>query len=319
MTFSASYDRTTKIVSAIVCLGLLAVALAVHNIFVAGLSLLVLLLSYAYSPRQYTVAGRSILVTRAAGTARISLDEVREARRATSEDLRGCIRLWGSGGLFGYYGLFSTSKLGKSTWYVTNRRNATVVITPEKTCLFSPDAPEAFLSAIRVSAPVPAAPAPPLFKMKRSFGAAASVIFGVVAVAGIAAVIFATMYSPGVPGYTLTPDSLTIHDRLYPVTLSRSAVDIAHIQIVDLIQNAKWRPTSRINGFSNSHYHSGWFRVAGGKKVRLYRTSGQRLVLIPPKNNGAEVLYQAANPEKFIEQVRAKWGAPASGHGNGGK
>ena len=124
MTFSASYDRTTKIISAVVCLGLLAVIFAVHSIALACLSLLVMFLGYAYSPRAYGFDGRAISVKRLAGSVRIPLDEVRAARKATPDDFRGCIRLWGSGGLFGYYGLFSTSKLGRSTWYVTNRSNA---------------------------------------------------------------------------------------------------------------------------------------------------------------------------------------------------
>jgi hypothetical protein len=154
MTFSASYDRNTKIISAIVCLGLLAVIVAVHNFVLTSLSLLVIFLCFAYSPRGYLFAGRSILVKRLAGTARVPLDELREARRATPDDFRGGIRLWGSGGLFGYYGLFSTTKLGKSTWYVTNRSNSVVVVTAAKTVLFSPDGAEEFLAAIRAAATV---------------------------------------------------------------------------------------------------------------------------------------------------------------------
>lgn len=155
MAFQLSYDRTTKIVSTVVCLGLLAIVVAVHNLVVAFLSILVLAVSYAYSPRGYVVDGDSILVKRIAGSARVSLTGVREGRRATQEDLRGCIRLGGSGGLFGYYGLFSTSKLGKSTWYVTNRANSIVVITAAKTVLFSPDDTEGFLAACRRSPAVP--------------------------------------------------------------------------------------------------------------------------------------------------------------------
>ena len=154
MRFSASYDRTTKILSTIVCLGLLAVIVIVHNFVLSCMSLLVIVLCFAYSPRGYVLDGGSILVQRLAGTIRIPLDELREVRRTTPDDFRGGIRLWGSGGLFGYYGLFSTAKLGKSTWYVTNRSNGVVVITAAKTVLFSPDGAEVFLAAIRAGAPV---------------------------------------------------------------------------------------------------------------------------------------------------------------------
>src|SRR5271166_5844996 len=112
MTFSASYDSFTKFLSAFVCLGFLAVILASHNIIISALALVVILISFAYSPRGYVVSDRSILVRRLAGGVRIPLDDVRELRRSTEDDLRGCIRLRGSGGLFGYYGLFRSSKLG---------------------------------------------------------------------------------------------------------------------------------------------------------------------------------------------------------------
>jgi len=112
--------------------------------------------SYAWSPRGYAVSDGYIEVNRLIGRARISLDGLREARAATKDDFRGCLRLFGNGGLFGYYGMFRTSKLGKSTWYVTNRGKAVVVVTGEKTVLFSPDNVEGFIAAIGApTAPVP--------------------------------------------------------------------------------------------------------------------------------------------------------------------
>lgn len=153
--FAASYDTATKVVSGVVCAGLLAAAAAtmaaVHNIFVGGLVLLTLALTYAYSPRGYRVAERSILVNRLVGKVRVPLEGIREARRIRADDLRGCIRLWGSGGLFGYYGLFRTASLGRCTWYVTNRKNAVVVIGASKTTVYSPDDVDGFLAAIASS------------------------------------------------------------------------------------------------------------------------------------------------------------------------
>ena len=73
---------------------------------------------------------------------------------------RGCIRLGGSGGLFGYYGLFSTAKLGKSHLVRTDRSHSIVVITPAKTVLLSPDDPEGFLNTLRTYAPVSASSPP---------------------------------------------------------------------------------------------------------------------------------------------------------------
>ena len=158
---SASYDRTTKIFQHCCVSGFAGGNLCCsqhHSVLPVAVRHDSCV--YAYSPRGYSLDGRSILVERLAGPVRIALDDVREVRRATPDDFRGCIRLGGSGGLFGYYGLFSTAKLGKSTWYVTNRSNSVVVITAAKTVLFSPDDPEAFSTTIRAYAPVSASSSP---------------------------------------------------------------------------------------------------------------------------------------------------------------
>jgi hypothetical protein len=64
----------------------------------------------------------------------------------------------------------------------------------------------------------------------------------------------------------------------------------------------------RTNGFANSHYRAGWFRVAGGQTVRLYRTDSTRLVLIPPRREGAPVLLEVRQPELFLDKLRREWG-----------
>jgi hypothetical protein len=146
--FTASYDGTTKVLSVVVCLGLCAAVLLVHNLFVTFTSVAVIVLGYAYSPRSYSISGREIIVKRLIGSVRVPLDRLKEARLVTPDDLRGGIRLWGSGGMFGYYGLFRTTKLGNCRWYVTNRRNMVVVVTESKTTLYSPDDTEGFLAAV---------------------------------------------------------------------------------------------------------------------------------------------------------------------------
>jgi hypothetical protein len=319
MRFSASYDLTAKIISGFLCLALLAPVVAAHSFAIDCLSLLILAACVAYSPRSYVIEGQSILVQRLAGAARVPLQDVREARRTTPEDLRGCIRLWGSGGLFGYYGLFRTSKLGKSTWYVTSRKNSVVVITAAKTVLFSPDDPDGFLATIRAAAPIHQSHAPAPIAPAGYGGSWGKWIAGLLAIAGMGAGLVAINYSPGIPGYTLTAETLVIHDRLYPVTLHASAVDISQIRIVDLANDAEWRTTARTNGFGNAHYRSGWFRVANGQKVRLYQADSSVVVLLPPKGDGAPVLYQAAEPDKFIHEILTAWGASARSSAKAGK
>jgi hypothetical protein len=310
-SFSASYDKATKWISAGIFVLLLVLTLVIPGVFMGCLGALLLLATYAWSPRSYTISERSILVKRLIGTVRIPLDGIREARIATPDDFRDCIRLLGNGGLFGYYGQFSTAKLGECKWYVTNQSNAVVIVTRTGTTVFSPDDANGFLAAIQASVPVPpATPGEPLLNSLQSYKRgvpASTLVGGAIAIVVLAVVAFAFAYSPGPPNYTLTAQSLTIHDRFYPVTLQAAGVDTGHIRLIDFGVDTEWRPTARTNGFANAHYRSGWFRVASGQTVRLYHADGTRLVLLPPKGTGAPVLLETTHPEKFIRAVHQAW------------
>jgi Bacterial PH domain len=308
--FSTSYDTATKVMSAVACLVLLIGASAVHNLPVACLALAIFGLGFAYSPREYVVSNSSITVKRLVGDVFIPLEGMREARAITKDDLRGCIRLWGSGGLFGYYGLFRTRALGICSWYVTNRSQAVVMRTAAKTVLFSPDDKDGFLLALRDAAPTGSVFTPEPFagiQPSRSRNPAALLIGIAIALSAAGLAAWAILYSPGPPAYTLTRDKLTIHDKFYPVTLQAVAVDVAHVHVVDLAEEPDWRPVARTNGFANAHYRSGWFRAANGRTMRLYQAGGTRLVLLPPNGNGVAVLYQADAPDEFVREITGRW------------
>ena len=306
-SFSASLDRTTKIISAIVLVVLGFAALAAQSIVVAFLGAAVIAVSYAYSPRGYEIAERSIIVRRLIGRVRIPLDDIRELRAANRDDFRGCIRLWGNGGFFGYYGLFRTSKLGKCTWYVTNRANAIVLINAAKTVVLSPDNVESFLAAVRSTAPVPAMTDGALNGAIEPRGAGFGWIGIAIAAVALGVVGFAFWYAPGPPKLSLTAEALAIHDRFYPVTLHAADVDVAHVRVVDLTVDKDWQPTKHTGGFANSHYRSGWFQAANGQEIRLYEAGSKRLVLLPPRGDGAAVLVEAPEPDRFVDEVQRTW------------
>jgi hypothetical protein len=314
MYFTVSYDTAVKAISAAIMAILVVVAWASQSGMTWAVGALIVLLCFAWSPRGYRVENRWIVVNRLAGKARIALDDVREVRETTGDDFTGCIRLFGNGGVFGYYGLFRTTKLGKTTWYLTNRKRSVLVVTGSKTVLFSPDDLEGFLAAIRSSVPVAEASAdrPVLSRGLSSPGRSAKptgmIIGGAVALVALIVVAFTLLYSPGPPSYTLTSEALTIHDRFYPVTLPRANVEVDGIRVVSFAADPEWAPVERTNGFANGHYHSGTFRLASGQKVRMYRAEGKELVLLPGKGNGTTVLLETPDPDKFMAAVKQVWG-----------
>ncbi len=307
--FAAPYDRTTKIVSAAGCGVLLAVAVLAPHIVFRVAAILIVGLTYAFSPRGYEVTAEAIVVRRLIGNKRLPLAGVRAAGRVDAGDLRGAVRLWGSGGMFGYYGLFQTSRLGRCWWYVTDRKNAVAVAASGGTVVFSPDDVEGFLAAVPLAggAPLPDEAFPGRGKRRGSRRPAVLWIGGGVVLAAAVLASLAITYSPGPPKLDLTARGLTIHDRFYPVSIDAAAVDVARIRVVDLDVDTAWRPTVRTDGFANAHYRSGWFRTVNGQKVRLYQAGRRRLVLFPPKGDAAPVLLEVSRPEDFVEQVRGRW------------
>ncbi|MCC6589004.1 MAG: hypothetical protein IT168_20065 [Bryobacterales bacterium] len=306
--FPAPYDRTTKIVTAVSCGLLLGVALLIRQPVVTVISALIIGLAYAYSPRSYRVTNEEIAIRRLVGSVSIPIGAITELRNATPEDLRGSLRLFGSGGMFGYYGLFRTSRLGRAWWYVTDRSRMVVVVTDTGTSLLSPENPQEFLEVCHRYTPVRAAAQTGEPIPRRSRWQSAAVWVGIaVGVLSIGLVAAAFLYAPGPPQWTLTPESLRVHDRFYPVTVNASEVDVDHVRVVDIRTDAEWRPTMRTNGFANSHYRSGWFRTANGQSVRMYRAQATSLVLLPAKDHATPVLIEVADPLAFKGQIQREW------------
>jgi hypothetical protein len=78
------------------------------------------------------------------------LIDIKSIELLDKESLKGTIRTFGVGGLFGYWGKFSNNKIGVMTWYATKRENAVLITTfSNKKVLLTPDNPELFVSVIR--------------------------------------------------------------------------------------------------------------------------------------------------------------------------
>lgn len=263
MRLAAKYDRIAKTVSPLVALILIIIGAFTQPLLIAIIGGVTLAIAFGYSTLGYEISESNVVVHRLFGNVSIPVPEITIARAATAEDLRGTMRIWGSGGVFGYYGLFRTSKLGNCTWYVTDRGKCVILRTQLKTFVISPDEVEGFLSAL--SPLISGAAEEPAPDFARKSGRR-RILLGLSAGLVLLAVWFAMSYSPGIPGYSLTPDSLAIQDRFYPVTLKRDQVDLANVRVIDLNREPEWKAALRVNGFANQHYRSGWFRLATNRR-----------------------------------------------------
>jgi hypothetical protein len=109
------------------------------SLVLAGL-LLILLITYSFSPRKYSIWQGELIIHRLIGSVRIPLTDIAEVRKIDKGDLRGSIRTFGVGGLFGNFGKFYNRKFGRMTFFVTQNKNLLLIFTKKgKKIVLSPD------------------------------------------------------------------------------------------------------------------------------------------------------------------------------------
>ena len=157
MIYKNPFDRTTKVVSSLTCLLLLSIIIKfwfdedglLIPVLISILFALTLGLSYAWSPKQFETDASNITIRKIWQSIVIPRDTIIESRLLEADDIKGSIRLMGSGGLFGYYGKFTNSKLKTYNLQAGNRVNLVMIKTADKTYVLTPDNREAFLKDVQ--------------------------------------------------------------------------------------------------------------------------------------------------------------------------
>ena len=92
-------------------------------------------------PRYLLVDDKSIVITHPIGQTVILKSDIIEVRAADRTELLGSIRLFGSGGFFGWFGIFHNSKLGVYRIYCGQLENLYLVKTLTRKYIISSSVP----------------------------------------------------------------------------------------------------------------------------------------------------------------------------------
>ena len=92
-------------------------------------------------PRYLLVDDKSIVITHPIGQSVILKSEIADIRAVERSELRGSIRLFGSGGFFGWFGIFRNSKLGTYRLYSGQLENLYLIKTSTKSYIISSSVP----------------------------------------------------------------------------------------------------------------------------------------------------------------------------------
>lgn len=160
--FKASMSRATQYLSyginivVIVTTALVAATLSVQtSLFFLLLPIPIVsigLVTYMFRPLGYTLNVSSLDIVRPKGALSVPYTSIRQGTlipKFFASDFRYAIRAFGSGGFFGYYGIFWVKKYGFFRAYLT--RLSTIVdieCTDGKHIVVSPDDAEGFLNTL---------------------------------------------------------------------------------------------------------------------------------------------------------------------------
>ena len=107
---------------------------------------LIYFITYGFRPIHYQVLEDVLIIHRPIADVKIETSEKKSVEVLEKEMLQSIIRVFGVGGLFGYYGKFANTKMGMMTWYATRRDKAVLIITTTgKKIILTPDEPEKFI------------------------------------------------------------------------------------------------------------------------------------------------------------------------------
>jgi len=117
--------------------------------FAAALCLGIPLVAYLYSPREYALTDQDLIVRRPVGDLLIPLRSITSVR-TTDKWLGFSVKTFpgGNSGLFGMYGTFYNSELGRFRMYAQRASNAVILDTADEPILVTPDERDAFVDDV---------------------------------------------------------------------------------------------------------------------------------------------------------------------------
>ena len=155
MEYKASLDQAAKIITGLI--SVLFLSIATWNVWLiysgsdstvqfAGntihviLKLVIYAFCYLFRPVCYVVGKTGLTIKRPLKDYHLDLIKIKNVTMASDESMKWTARIFGVGGLFGYFGKFSNQTFGSMTWFATQRKNYLVLeTTNNRKIVLTPD------------------------------------------------------------------------------------------------------------------------------------------------------------------------------------
>lgn len=317
MRFAAPWDRTLRLATWIASAVLVVVALAIARLaatsgdagatafggVVAALVVLVLVLTWAFSPTGYVLDGDAVRIERRArAPLEIPLASIRAAGPLPDGAVLKALRLGGSGGLFGWYGRHWTRTLGELRIHATRRTGLVQLDTAAARWVLTPEPADRFLEAVlaRAKGAVLAPAEGPHARHPLPSGVWLRVVALVLAIPLLAAAVVAGSFAWAPEGVTVDGGAVRIQ-RLHAAAVEIPLSTVREVRPVtrDLVAGM-----SKVAGFTGPGGHAfGKFRSPRLGEFQLYVWNRGPWVLL--ETDGGRVVLTPGDDQRFIADVRA--------------
>jgi len=159
MKEKVTLDTLAKVMTALVFAVLISIAYymirdvsnneipVIAPVVVIGFFVLSLGSAWAFHPTSYEVNENGLLIHRPIGSLTISKDKIVNVESIDPAKLRFGMRLFASGGFFGYFGLYSSNSISRYFRYTGHSNNLIMIETDKRRYVIGPDT-EAFANAV---------------------------------------------------------------------------------------------------------------------------------------------------------------------------
>ena len=159
MTYKTSLDKTAIVITIAVTVLFVVIIGGQYSIikdagravpiYTTTACLLIYFLAFAFRPINYVVTKDEVIVRRLFLNVHIKRADIKSVELVDKKKIRGSIRTFGVGGLFGYYGTFANFSLGRMTWYATQRDKPILIKTTDgKKIILTPNEPDKFVGEL---------------------------------------------------------------------------------------------------------------------------------------------------------------------------
>ncbi len=114
-------------------------SILIHSL-VLIIMLSIIIVSYLWSPKKYILSDNQLIINKTTNNIVVDYKYITKVQLIKKEEMKGTIRTFGNGGLFGYYGKFHNPTFGNMNFQTTRQNNRVLIETKDnRKIIISPD------------------------------------------------------------------------------------------------------------------------------------------------------------------------------------